>query len=136
MRLRTSGSIITPAIYGVFGRSPLLRTGQRTRGGSIISPPLFSSIFFHFSIIFLGRAHILGTLRQMGEGNLNFLIVFLSFIPGMALVVYIINPLLEKGYNVQKLLLPGLLHVAAPYVTGILSLGAIILLWKIRLRKQ
>ena len=86
--------------------------------------------------IFLSGGCILGTLRQMGEGNLNFLIVFLSFIPGMALVVYIINPLLEKGYNVQKLLLPGLLHVAAPYVTGILSLGAIILLWKLRLRKQ
>lgn len=83
--------------------------------------------------IFLNGGCILGTLRQMGEGNMLFVVVFISMIPGMALVVYVINPLLEQGYNVQKVLLPQLLNVAAPYVTAVLAVGAIV--WFVTLRR-
>src|SRR6056297_2966934 len=56
--LRAFGGIIAPAIFEVIGGSPLLRSGQRTRGGSIISPSLFLPILDHFSIIFCGSTHL------------------------------------------------------------------------------
>ena len=62
--------------------------------------------------------------RQIGEGNLNFIVVLISFIPGMAFVVYILNPLLEKQYNVQKLLLTDIFGSSAGPITGILVMGA------------
>lgn len=96
---------------------------------------LLSGIIFGAGI-FLSGGCILGTLRQLGEGNLKFLIVLVSFIPGMALVVYGLNPLLEHGYHVQKTLLPGLFGVTAACVTIPLCIGAVIALWKIRLKKR
>ena len=75
--------------------------------------------------IALNGGCILGTLRQMGEGNLTFLVVFVSFIPGMALVVFGLNPLLEKGYQAQKILLPNLLGAPAAVVMGVLVLAAL-----------
>ena len=56
---------------------------------------------------------------------MTFLIVFISFIPGIALVVYGLNPLLEANYHVEKIILPELLGVAAPIVTAVLIVGAI-----------
>jgi len=77
---------------------------------------------------------ILGTLRQLGEGNLGFLVVLASFAPGMAIVVYGLNPLLEKGYNVQGFLLSDLLGLPAAAVT--LPLAAIALAWYARIRPR
>ncbi len=96
---------------------------------------LLSGMLFGGGIALCGGC-ILGTLRQIGEGNLTFLIVMVCFIPGMALVVFGLNPLLEGGYNVQKLLLPGMLGVAAPYVTATLAAGAVIWFLAIRSRKR
>ncbi len=84
--------------------------------------------------IFLNGGCILGTLRQMGEGNMLFLIVFLSFIPGMALVVYGLDPLLKNGYNVQQITLPQLMGIPAPWLGGVLIGGAII--WFMALRRK
>ncbi|MCP4591640.1 MAG: YeeE/YedE family protein [bacterium] len=93
---------------------------------------LLSGMLFGAGIALSGGC-ILGTLRQLGEGNLTFLIVLVCFIPGLALVVYGLNPLLEGGYSVQKLLLPDVLGVAAPYVTAILAAAAVI--WFLAIRR-
>ena len=84
--------------------------------------------------IFLNGGCILGTLRQIGEGNMLFLVVFLSFIPGMALVVYGLNPLFERAYDAQQILVPELLGIPAPYVTVALVAGAIA--WLVALRRR
>ncbi|HNQ23110.1 MAG TPA: YeeE/YedE thiosulfate transporter family protein [Phycisphaerae bacterium] len=94
---------------------------------------VLSGILFGAGIALCGGC-ILGTLRQLGEGNLMYLVVLVALIPGMALVVYGLDPLLEKGYHVEKLLLPGLLGVAAPYVTATLAAGAVI--WFLAIRKR
>ncbi len=86
---------------------------------------LLSGMIFGAGIALNGGC-ILGTLRQIGEGHLIYMITLLSFIPGMALVVYGINPLLESGYEIQGRLLPQLLGVPAPYVTGVLASAAVI----------
>ena len=52
---------------------------------------LLSGMFFGAGILLNGGC-ILGTLRQIGEGNINFLVVFIAFIPGMAFIVYGVNP--------------------------------------------
>ena len=96
---------------------------------------VLSGMIFGAGIALCGGC-ILGTLRQLGEGNLTYLVVLVSFIPGLALVVYGLNPLLEHGYNVQKLLLPGLFGVAAPYVTATLIAGAVIWFLAIRNRSR
>ncbi|MBN1553432.1 MAG: YeeE/YedE family protein [Phycisphaerae bacterium] len=82
---------------------------------------VLSGILFGAGILLNGGC-ILGTLRQIGEGNLLFLVVFVSFIPGMAVVVYGLNPWLEgrKADVIQNALLPGLAGVQAAYVTGVL----------------
>jgi len=86
---------------------------------------LLSGIIFGAGIILNGGC-ILGTLRQLGEGNLLFLIVLLSFIPGIALVVFVLNPLLNHSYNVQTIILPGLLNIDPGYIILPSVLGAII----------
>jgi len=72
--------------------------------------------------IFLCGGCILGTMRQMGEGNMLFLIVLISFIPGMAVVVYILNPLLQDGYNIQKTVLSDMVGISPLWITGSLIL--------------
>jgi len=99
-----------------------LKTIGEIRGSGFYN--LISGMFFGGGIFLCGGC-ILGTLRRIGEGNMTFLIVFISFIPGMALVVYGLNPLLEANYHVEKMLLPELLGVAAPFVTAVLIVGAI-----------
>lgn len=96
---------------------------------------LLAGIFFGAGI-FLNGGCILGTLRQMGEGNMLFLVVFLSFIPGMALIVYVINPILENGYNIEKIVLPELLGINALIIAVFLALAASILLFTLIRRKK
>ncbi|MBN1824636.1 MAG: YeeE/YedE family protein [Candidatus Eisenbacteria bacterium] len=110
-----------------------LKTIGQIRGAGFYN--ILSGILFGMGILMTGGC-ILGTLRQLGEGNLNFLVVLASFAPGMALVVYGLNPLLEKGYNVQSLLLPDLLGVPAAYVTAALVVIAVAWYARVRPRKR
>ena len=108
-----------------------LKTVGQIRGSGFFN--LLAGMFFGAGILMNGGC-ILGTLRQLGEGNMTFLVVFFSLIPGMALVVYIINPLLEKGYMSHNILLPQLLGTTSVYVTGVLAIGA--LLWYVMINKK
>jgi len=110
-----------------------LKTIGEIRGNGFYN--LLAGIIFGAGILLNGGC-ILGTLRQIGEGNILFVVIFFSFIPGMALTVYVLNPLLKSGYNIQKLLLPELLGVPAPWVTGILALAAALWLATILRRKR
>lgn len=110
-----------------------LKTIGQIRGYGLYN--ILSGIFFGAGI-FLNGGCILGTLRQMGEGNLLFLVVLISFIPGMALVVHVIDPLLQDGYDVQKALVPNMMGVAAPYVTGVSVLGCVAWFLAIRRRRR
>jgi len=96
---------------------------------------IIAGIFFGFGI-FLNGGCVLGTLRQIGEGNMAYLITMLSFIPGMALVIYYINPILAHGYNIQKILLPELLGIPAPFVTGALVILSLIWFLSIQRKKK
>lgn len=91
---------------------------------------ILSGIFFGAGILLNGGC-ILGTLRQIGEGNMTFLLVFISLIPGMALIVYVVDPILKGNYHVEKILLPQLLSMSPLAVTGILAVAALI--WLITL---
>lgn len=98
---------------------------------------ILAGIFFGAGILLNGGC-ILGTLRQIGEGNMTFVLILISFIPGMAIVVFGLNPLLESYYMVScgtGSLLPDILGISAPYVTLALVIGAIIWLVSIRRRK-
>lgn len=95
---------------------------------------ILSGLLFGAGILLNGGC-VLGTLRQIGEGNMTFLVVLISFIPGMALVAYWLDPLLKNGYNIRQLLLPQLLGVPPFYVTGILALGCFVWYMFIRRRK-
>jgi uncharacterized protein len=95
---------------------------------------ILSGILFGAGILLNGGC-ILGTLRQIGEGNMTFAVVLLSFIPGMALIVFGLNPLLNTYYNTTTgILLPDIIGLAAPYVTSIIVIGSIFwliaILWK------
>ncbi|MBU0640320.1 MAG: YeeE/YedE family protein [Planctomycetes bacterium] len=96
---------------------------------------ILSGILFGAGIALTGGC-VLGTLRQIGEGNMTFVIVLAAFIPGLALVVFGLNPLLEQGYHVQKTTLPELFGVAAPYVTAVLVAGTILWFAAIRRRRS
>ncbi|HQO58691.1 MAG TPA: YeeE/YedE thiosulfate transporter family protein [Candidatus Omnitrophota bacterium] len=85
---------------------------------------MLSGIIFGAGIALNGGCG-LGTLRQIGEGNLMFLVVLISFIPGMGLVVFVLNPLWESGYQTQTTLLPELLGAPAVVVMGVLVLAAL-----------
>jgi hypothetical protein len=63
---------------------------------------VLSGMFFGAGIIMSGGC-ILGSLRQLGEGNLSYLLVILAMIPGMAVVVYAIDPILTSWYKNQQL---------------------------------
>ena len=96
---------------------------------------ILAGVFFGAGILLNGGC-ILGTLRQIGEGNMTFVLIFLSFIPGMALVIFGINPLLDTYYNLAcgtGSLLPDIVGISAPYVTLALVIGAII--WLVSIKK-
>lgn len=81
--------------------------------------------------IFINGGCVIGTLRQIGEGSLLHLISILSLIPGMAFVVYVLNPILEKAYQVNYLLLPQVTGISAPYITGTLAMLSVLLLFRV-----
>lgn len=100
-----------------------LKTVGQIRGFGLYN--ILAGIIFGMGI-FLSGGCILGTLRQLGEGNMMFLLTFLSFIPGMALVVYVLNPVLESTYNVTHKLLPEIVGLPASVTLGVLvALSAI-----------
>jgi uncharacterized membrane protein YedE/YeeE len=68
---------------------------------------------------------VLGALRQIGEGNLAYLLVVAAFVPGMAAVVYGLNPLLAGVDRVDNPLLPELLGVEARWVTAAMVTAAV-----------
>ncbi|MFP4459718.1 MAG: YeeE/YedE thiosulfate transporter family protein [Candidatus Zixiibacteriota bacterium] len=119
------GFLITGYISPDLGLKPI---GQ-IRGYGFFN--IVSGILFGAGI-FLNGGCILGTLRQIGEGNLNFVIILISFIPGMALVVYILDPILEDGYFIEKILLNQLFPVSAAWISATLAILSIILLTLIR----
>ncbi len=125
--ITSAGFLLSGYVSPELGLKPV---GQ-IRGAGFYN--LLSGMFFGGGIFLCGGC-ILGTLRRIGEGNTTFLIVFISFIPGMALVVYGLDPLLRANYNVQQILLPELLGVGAPFVTGVLIVGAAI--WFRALRRR
>lgn len=127
--ITSAGFLLSGYVSPELGLKPI---GQ-IRGHGFFN--LLAGILFGAGI-FLNGGCILGTLRQMGEGNMIYLIVFISFIPGMALVVHVINPILQDGYNVQNALLPNLFGASAPWITGILIILSLIWFWGIRRRKQ
>jgi len=94
---------------------------------------IISGMIFGAGILLNGGC-ILGTLRQIGEGNLLFLVVFISFIPGMALVVNVLNPILKNGYATQNKLLSDVIQVPAEYIT--LTLSFLALLWLLTILRQ
>ncbi len=87
---------------------------------------ILSGMIFGAGIMLCGGC-ILGTLRQIGEGNLFFIAVLLSFIPGMFLVTKVINPVLEKGYRVEKFLLPDIFQVNQMVLTVVLVIMSVFL---------
>lgn len=87
---------------------------------------ILSGAIFGMGIVVAGGC-ILGTLRNIGEGNLNFVFTLLAFIPGMALVMFVLNPLLKHGYDVKKVGVPDLLGCQGIYVT--LFLVALAITW-------
>jgi hypothetical protein len=80
---------------------------------------LLSGILFGVGISLNGGC-ILGTLRRIGEGDMTFLVILLSFIPGMALVIKVINPLIDASYVPQKLILTDIIKTSELYITLIL----------------
>ena len=96
---------------------------------------IVSGLLFGAGIALCGGC-ILGTLRQLGEGNLMFLVVLVSFVPGLALVRYVLDPVLRQGYHTRAVVLPELLGVAAPYVTAVLVAGALVGLLALRRRTR
>jgi hypothetical protein len=89
---------------------------------------ILAGIFFGAGILLNGGC-ILGTLRQIGEGNMTFLLILISFIPGMALVIFGINPLLDSYYNTASgtgSLLPDIIGISAPYIILGMIIGSIL----------
>lgn len=113
------GFLLSGAFSGELG----LKTIGQLRGHGFYN--VLAGMIFGAGILLNGGC-ILGTLRQIGEGNMTFLLVFISFIPGMALVVYVLNPLLAHGYEVKNILLPELLGIPAPILTCSLVFAAIV----------
>lgn len=71
---------------------------------------LVAGIIFGIGIIMAGGC-VIGTLRRMGEGFIHAWIVFVSWLAGMAFVVYIVNPVLQETYHITKPLIPELLGI-------------------------
>ena len=89
---------------------------------------VLSGIIFGAGITLNGGC-ILGTLRQIGEGNMLFALVLLSFIPGMAAVVYGMDALLGGVYNAQALILPDITGLPKTAATLALVSGSAVWLY-------
>lgn len=95
---------------------------------------IIGGIFFGAGIFLCGGC-IIGSLRQLGEGNMNFIITIISFIPGMALTVYVLNPLLANGYDVKKVLVSDLLGLNPITLVLIINAFALYALYKLTNKK-
>lgn len=121
------GFLLSSRLSPELGLKPV---GQ-IRGSGLVN--VISGLLFGAGIALNGGC-ILGTLRQIGEGNLAYLITLVALIPGMALVVYGLDPLLKAGYEIHGRLLPEIIGVPAAYVTCALAGGALAGLWRLRRR--
>ena len=136
LRLFFGVFIITAAgflLSGQFFPDAGLKPIGLLRGQGLLN--LVSGILFGAGIALCGGC-ILGTLRQLGAGNLTYLVVLLAFIPGLAFVAHVLNPLLERSYQSQKPLLPDLVGLPAASVTAILAVAALIGFLSLRRRKN
>lgn len=89
---------------------------------------IISGILFGAGIMMNGGC-ILGTLRQFGEGNLLFLVVFLSFIPGMAIVEFFLKPLLKLNEGQTNFVLPSLLGQNTLAIVAVFAVLSFLGLW-------
>ncbi|EKD27004.1 MAG: hypothetical protein ACD_79C00937G0003 [uncultured bacterium] len=96
---------------------------------------LLSGVIFGIGISISGGC-ILGSLRQLGEGNLFYLIVLLSMIPGMWLQTKVIDPILTLKYDVKKVVVPELFGGSPYYVAFVVCAIAIIGLIIINSKKE
>jgi len=122
-------------LSGYFSSELGLKAVGQIRGYGFYN--ILAGVFFGAGILLNGGC-ILGTLRQIGEGNMTFVLILISFIPGMALVVYGLDPLLTSYYNIacgKGALLPDVIGVSAPFITLALVIGAIIWFFSIRKKK-
>ncbi len=115
--ITTSGFFVSSLFSPQLGLKPI----GEIRGYGFFN--LLSGMFFGAGILLNGGC-ILGTLRQIGEGNMNFLLVLIAFIPGMALIVYGVNPWLTPQYHPEKLLLHDLLGISPVWLVLLLLLAA------------
>jgi uncharacterized membrane protein YedE/YeeE len=122
------GFLLSGYISPVLGLKPI----GEIRGYGFYN--LLAGILFGAGI-FLNGGCILGTLRQIGEGNMTFLVILISFIPGMALIVYGIDPFLQSNYTIQKAILPDVLGIPAPWIIGLLIIGNIAWFQNLRYKK-
>ena len=120
------------ALSGVVLEGHGLKPVGVIRGYGLLN--LLSGMIFGAGILLCGGC-ILGTLRQIGEGNATFLIVLASMVPGMALVVFVVNPLLESGYAVEKVVVPDLWGADHLAVAGGLALLSVIGLAALRRKR-
>jgi hypothetical protein len=110
-----------------------LRTVGQIRGHGFYN--VLSGMLFGAGI-FISGGCILGTLRQIGEGNMTFVITLAFFIPGMALIVFVVNPLLEHGYAPMNVLLTELTGVPASSLVPALVGGAVVWLAALLRRRR
>jgi uncharacterized membrane protein YedE/YeeE len=96
---------------------------------------IISGIIFGAGILLNGGC-ILGTLRQIGEGNMLFLVVLISTIPGMALIVKIIDPFLTNSYATSNKLLSDLIPIPVEYIIYALVTLALMLFLNLLRNKQ
>ncbi|MGD8454121.1 MAG: YeeE/YedE thiosulfate transporter family protein [Phycisphaerae bacterium] len=123
------GFVLSGYLSPVMGLKPV---GQ-LRGYGVFN--IVSGLLFGAGIALTGGC-VLGTLRQLGEGNLHFLVVLLAFIPGLLLVTHVLNPLCTNLYHTKQLLLPQVLGTSAPIIAFTLTGIAGAVYWKVCRRKQ
>jgi len=126
--------VISGTGFHILGPTPV---GQ-LRGYGLYN--ILAGIFFGVGIVLSGGC-VLGTLRRIGEGFIHSIIVFISWLGGMALVVYKIDPILwstykldviERKYGGKNMILAKLLGISNPWYTFIpLAIIAIAILIKL-----
>ncbi len=108
-----------------------LKTIGHIRGYGFFN--LLSGLIFGAGIVLSGGC-ILGSLRQLGEGKLMFFVMILSYIPGMFLVVKIIDPLLQANYDIKHAFVHNLLSMNALVI--IMLINIILVIYFVRKLKR
>ncbi len=97
---------------------------------------LLAGIIFGIGI-FISGGCITGSMIKVGEGNISSIIVLLSMIPGMALSVYVITPLIKNSFFSKKLLLTDIIKINRFYIcAAIIILAVSILITVLRNRNN